>query len=72
MSKVLNVASHPIDLDDGRTLAPGEEAVGVNLNITHNKVAVAQGLLIEVKSAPAKKQSSRSASTDTTGEEETQ
>lgn len=44
MSKVLNVAGHPIDLDDGRTLAPGEEAEGVDTTHPHNRAVIVNGL----------------------------
>lgn len=40
MSTVLNVSGHPIDLDTGRTLAPGEEAVDVDTDHPHNRVLV--------------------------------
>lgn len=45
MSDVLNVAGHPIDLDDGRTLAPGEEAVEVDTDHPHNRALVVNGHL---------------------------
>lgn len=40
MSTVLNVVGHPIDLDDGRTLAPGEEAEEVDTDHPHNRALV--------------------------------
>lgn len=70
MSKVLNVAGHAIDLDDGRVLAPGEEATGVNLNIDHNRSAIGQGLLLEIKiKNTARRQ--QSADDEATGEDKT-
>ena len=45
MTKILNVASHPVDLDDGRTLAPGEEAT-VDTDDLHNKVLIDQGSIL--------------------------
>lgn len=44
MAKVLNVAGHPIDLDDGRTLAPGEEAEDVDTDHPHNRAVIVRGL----------------------------
>lgn len=45
MSTVLNVSGHPIDLDDGRTLAPGEQAEKVNTDHPHNRALVVNGQL---------------------------
>lgn len=45
MSSVLNVAGHPVDLDTGRTLAPGEEAHDVDTTAPHNRVLVLAGLV---------------------------
>jgi hypothetical protein len=72
MSRVLNVTNHSIDLDGGRILAPGEEAKSIDINNPHNRVAIARGLAIEIKSEPAKKQSSQQAKTENTGEDENQ
>lgn len=44
MSTVLNVTGHPIDLDDGRSLAPGEQAEDVDTDHPHNRVLVTDGL----------------------------
>lgn len=49
MSTVLNVAGHPIDLDDGRTLAPGEQAEEVNTDHPHNRVLIVEGLATVVE-----------------------
>lgn len=49
MSTVLNVAGHPIDLDDGRTLAPGEQAEEVDTDHPHNRVLVVGGLATVVE-----------------------
>lgn len=43
MSTVLNVVGHPIDLDDGRTLAPGEEVDQVDTDHPHNRALVVNG-----------------------------
>lgn len=60
MSKVLNVAGHPIDLDDGRTLAPGEEAEGVDTNHPHNRAVIVRGLATVTEgSTPRKTQPER-------------
>jgi hypothetical protein len=45
MAKVINSTSHPVDLDTGRSLAPGEVAEDVDTEETHNRVLVAEGLL---------------------------
>lgn len=73
MAKVLNVTGHSIDLDDGRTLAPGEEAEDVNTEHPHNAAVIDQGFALVVEEAVARKgQSSRPAKDapdDTTGED---
>lgn len=48
MSKIINVSGHPVDIDSGRTLAPGETADGVDLEHPHNKALVDDGLAVEV------------------------
>lgn len=55
MSTVLNVAGHPIDLDDGRTLAPGEEAEDVNTDHPHNRVLVVRGHLTVLEGTTPRK-----------------
>lgn len=55
MSTVLNVAGHPIDLDDGRTLAPGEQAEDVNTDHPHNRVLVVEGLATVTEGTTPKK-----------------
>lgn len=42
MTKILNVAGYAIDLDDGRTLAPGETAE-VDSDQPHNKSLLDRG-----------------------------
>ena len=49
MSSILNVSNQVIDLDDGRTLAPGEEAVDVDVNHPHNQLILDEGLALTVK-----------------------
>lgn len=45
MSTVLNAAGHPVDLDDGRTLAPGE-STEADAMLPHNRVLVTSGALL--------------------------
>ena len=52
MSTVLNVASHAVDLHDGRTIAPGESA-DIDIKIEHNARLVAAGLILVEAAAPA-------------------
>ncbi len=59
MSTVLNVAGHPVDLDDGRTLASGESAE-VDAGKPHNRVLIVQGhLLVTDGKTPRKSQPAR-------------
>lgn len=46
LSTVVNVGGTVIDLDDGRSLGPGETAEGVNLAHAHNDRLVLAGLLL--------------------------
>lgn len=46
MSTVLNVAGYPVDLDDGRTLAPGQSLDDVDAGKPHNRVLVLSGALL--------------------------
>ncbi len=60
MSTVLNVVGHPIDLDDGRTLAPGEEVDGVDTDQPHNRALVVNGhVLVTEGMTPHKAQPDR-------------
>lgn len=43
---VVCTAAHPVDLADGRSLAPGESADDVSINNAHNKVLVDGGDLV--------------------------
>ncbi len=54
MSTVLNVAGYPVDLDDGRTLAPGESGE-VDADKPHNRVLVTQGQLLVTEGMTPKK-----------------
>lgn len=46
MAKVLNTASHPVDLSDGRTLAPGEVADDIDTDHPHQRSLVLDGHLL--------------------------
>lgn len=60
MSAVLNVAGHPIDLSDGRVLAPGEDADEVDTDTPHNRALVVNGhLLVTEGMTPRKAQPER-------------
>lgn len=43
---VFNSRSYPVDLADGRTLAPSETVEGVDLDIEHNRNLVLDGALV--------------------------
>jgi hypothetical protein len=59
VSKILNVAGHPVDLDDGRVLAPGEEAEA-DTNHPHNRMLVVRGLVnVTEGTTPRKTQPAR-------------
>lgn len=62
MTKILNVGSHSVDLDDGRVLAPGEQAT-VDIDDPHNKVLVDQGSVLVV-AEPKQRSTSDSKSDD--------
>lgn len=44
-STVLNVAGYPVDLDDGRTLAPLERTE-IDASLPHNRVLILSGALL--------------------------
>lgn len=46
MSTVLNTASYPVDLHDGRTLAPGEKLDEVDTDHPHQRGLVLDGHLL--------------------------
>jgi hypothetical protein len=52
MGNVLNVGSHPVDLDNGRVLGHGEHAMSIDLDHPHNKAQVDAGHLRVIESAP--------------------
>lgn len=45
-SKVVCSSSHPIDLSDGRTLAPGESAEDVDTTHPHQRALVLDGHIV--------------------------
>jgi hypothetical protein len=49
-SRVLCISTHTIDLSDGRPLAPGETADGIDESDTHNAELIANGHLITLAS----------------------
>lgn len=73
MAKVLNVTSHPIDLSDGRVLAPGEEADDVAAGNRHNKSLIQQGHVLvlddDSDTAEKPKQAERTAPANTNRED---
>lgn len=54
--RVKNVGSSIVDLDDGRTLAPGDYADDVNLADPHNDRLVLAGIIIAVPTHPKKEE----------------
>jgi hypothetical protein len=46
MADVLCTSQHAIDLDDGRTLGPGESADDIDLESAHNRALVLDGHLL--------------------------
>ena len=60
MAKVLCTASHPVDLSDGRTLAPGEVAEDVDTEHPHQRGLVLDGhLLVQEGTKPRARQSQK-------------
>ena len=43
---VLCTSTHPVDLNDGRVLAPGDTAEGIDVYLPHNAALIADGHLI--------------------------
>lgn len=60
----MNVSGHPVDIDSGRTLAPGEVADGVDLKHPHNKSLLDLGLATEIE-----KKQPKAEPANTTGED---
>lgn len=60
MAQVINTATHPIDLSDGRVLAPGESADDVDTDHPHQRALVLDGHLhVAEGSKPRKRQSEK-------------
>lgn len=54
LETVVCVASHPVDLADGRSLEPGEVADGIDVNDPHNAQLVeSDAILVRQAKAPA-------------------
>lgn len=51
METVKSISAHPIDLDDGRQLGPGETAQDVSLHNAHNKALLDDGHIAVVGAA---------------------
>lgn len=49
MANVINISNRTVDLDDGRIVAPGDEAKKVNLAEPHNENLLRQGLIVELE-----------------------
>lgn len=56
MTKVINVGSYPVDLNDGRVLAPGDTATA-KIDDPHNQVLINQGSILVVDSIREDKKS---------------
>lgn len=48
LDRVKNVGASIVDIDDGRTLAPGDYADDVNLAVPHNDRLVLAGIIVGV------------------------
>lgn len=60
MAKVLCTSSHPVDLSDGRTLAPGEGTDKVDTDHPHQRGLVLDGhLLVQEGTKPRARQAQR-------------
>ena len=60
MAKVLCTSSHPVDLSDGRTLAPGEVAEDVDTEHPHQRGLVLDGhLLVQEGTKPRARQANK-------------
>lgn len=60
MATVLCTASHPVDLSDGRTLAPGEVAEKVDTDHPHQRGLVLDGhLLVQEGTKPRARQAQK-------------
>lgn len=55
MAKVVNTATHPIDLSDGRMLGPGETAEDVDTDHEHQRALVLDGHLVVLEGMTPRK-----------------
>lgn len=63
LGSVLCIGTHPVDLDDGRTLAPGDPADNVDTMSAHNRDLVLSGHLKVVEGTTPRKRASQQAAT---------
>lgn len=57
MGTVTNTTIYPVDLADGRSLAPGESADDIDTNLPHHRALVLDGdLRVSEGSTPRKRQ----------------
>jgi hypothetical protein len=52
IGNVLCTSTHPVDLDSGKVLGPGEHALSIDLDHPHNADVIANGHLIVIGDAP--------------------
>lgn len=53
--RVKNIGGSSVDLDDGRTIAPGEYAEDVNLEHPHNDRLVLAGIIAQMPDADTRR-----------------
>lgn len=51
MTRFVAALNHPVDVADGRTLAPGEAITDLDLDDPHNAALVEDGALLETEDA---------------------
>lgn len=76
MSTVIGTADHPVDLHDGRMVAPGETVADVDTSHPHQRSLVTDGHLTVVegktpRTAPSGEQVRKAAVRDATADKET-
>lgn len=73
-STVVCTATHPVDLDDGTSLGPGQKAEDVDTSNTHNKALISTGALTVIdddKSGPSRGHQKQTTPNDNTNGEVT-
>lgn len=68
MGQVVCTATHPIDLEDGRSLAPGESAADVDTESEYTRDLVVDGL-VAVTDGPVPRKRASAHRDDTESEE---